>query len=321
MSMSVEAANSDEGHDCPTCGETFPSESGMKSHHKQAHGTSIRGSEVECANCGNSFRRGPSDIKRNERHFCDKSCQEEWWEKTSSVETVECAGCGADLQRPPNRLSRNDHHFCDPECHGGWKSENLSGENAHQWSRVETECAYCSAALQVQPSKLEATERVFCDWDCRGAWQSEVLTGSRNPHYNRVEVSCETCGASVDRRPCEVENVEHHFCDHECYGEWISGENHPRWMGGDELYGEGWNEEKKERVRERDGGECQHPGCGMTGAEHRDRYGGRLHVHHIVKARQFDDPAERNAEGNLITLCAPHHRTWEQLAPLRPDAA
>ena len=94
----------------------------------------------------------------------------------------------------------------------------------------------------------------------------------------------------------------------------ISGENNPRYNGGHKLYGPGWTGKKKRAVRERDGFECQDPACNTTQEEHISRFGQKLHVHHLRKARDVDDSAERNAEENLITLCRDCHRRWEKIA-------
>lgn len=76
-------------------------------------------------------------------------------------------------------------------------------------------------------------------------------------------------------------------------------------------YGPGWNESKRQRVRERDSNTCQHEGCEIDGAEHREKHGEQLHVHHLVHANDFEQPERRNDLRNLVTLCRHHHRTWE----------
>ena len=98
-----------------------------------------------------------------------------------------------------------------------------------------------------------------------------------------------------------------------------SGAEHPNWSGGEVPYGAGWNDSKKRQVRERDGHECVD--CGTTQAEHKAEYDQKLHVHHLIKARDIDDPEERNAPENLITLCRDCHREWERLseAGIRPQ--
>lgn len=104
------------------------------------------------------------------------------------------------------------------------------------------------------------------------------------------------------------------------HSDWVpSGEDHPRWNGGLFPYGRGWNEEKKELVRERDNRECQ--SCGRSESEHTDLFGKRHSVHHIQKARSFDNPERRNRPSNLVTLCETKecHRKWERMSPLRPQ--
>jgi len=99
---------------------------------------------------------------------------------------------------------------------------------------------------------------------------------------------------------------------------WASGSDSPQWKGGTAPYGEGWNESKRQDVRETAGHMCE--GCGMSQKAHRDQYGRRLHVHHITPARQFDNAERRNAADNLAVLCFDCHATAEQMAPLYPFA-
>ena len=95
-----------------------------------------------------------------------------------------------------------------------------------------------------------------------------------------------------------------------------SGEDHPRWKeGGDRIqYGPGWNDSKKQEVRNRDNKACRDPSCSITQRQHIEQYGEKLHVHHLEKARFIDDPEKRNAKENLITLCRDCHRRWEKIA-------
>lgn len=93
-----------------------------------------------------------------------------------------------------------------------------------------------------------------------------------------------------------------------------TGNDHPRWTGGEYSYGPGWSIGKKRKVRERDDYICQDARCSVTQADHLDQYGQKLHVHHLRKAKEVDDPEERNAKENLITLCRDCHRRWEKIA-------
>lgn len=93
-----------------------------------------------------------------------------------------------------------------------------------------------------------------------------------------------------------------------------TGEDHPHWNGGNYPYGAGWTEAKRRSVRQRDDYVCQDGTCSVTQSKHKEIYNEKLHVHHLKKARDVDDPAERNAKENLITLCRDCHRRWEKIA-------
>lgn len=141
------------------------------------------------------------------------------------------------------------------------------------------------------------------------------LVADNHPMYNggKATAKCEWCDEKFEHWPCK----DRRFCSEKCRYDWYSGERHPEWKGGETFnYGRGWNETKREQVRDRDSRECQ--GCGMSEPEHVDAHGGKLHVHHITPARQFDDPKERNALDNLITVCISCHRSAEVMAPLFP---
>lgn len=97
------------------------------------------------------------------------------------------------------------------------------------------------------------------------------------------------------------------------------GETHHQWNGGTVPYGPGWNDAKKEAVRERDNRECQ--GCGMPESKQIEQFGRKLPIHHKQKARDFDDPEKRNAMDNLVALCdGGCHAEAERMAPLYPFA-
>lgn len=271
--------------ECPACSDTFDTERAMSIHHKMAHGESLAMVDRECKQCGAGF---------------------------------ETRQCWAD---------RGEGQFCSTDCKGEWQSENKSGEDHPSWKGgpVAVDCAWCGSEIERRQSLAERSENHFCSDECDAKYKSEHRTGEWSNLWNGgpAVCECEECGEKYTvQRTAEDRS---RFCSLECKAKWESenwvGENHPgTWKGGAAPYGPGWNQEKKETVRERDGYKCQD--CGMEQDEHLERHGEKLHVHHIQKARSFDDPAERNDESNLITLCRSCHLgKWEQMPGLRPMKA
>jgi 5-methylcytosine-specific restriction endonuclease McrA len=215
--------------------------------------------------------------------------------------TTECDWCGDEFEIKPG----NDRRFCSLECHGENRTENGLPARSRQ---VTLTCDYCGDKFSVPQS--DADGKKYCSQSC---YDGDSRGGT---------LECEWCGDSFKVAGEYVDEAR--FCSQDCYGEWMSNdmplEDHPRYKGEDKLdgpqYGAGWNEDKREAVRERDNRECV--ACGLDERMHVEKYGRKLNVHHIVPAREFDDAERRNAMGNLISVCIPCHRRWEGI-PLRPQ--
>jgi len=126
---------------------------------------------------------------------------------------------------------------------------------------------------------------------------------------------CEFCGRagrSPDAHP-------RRFCDKACAGKatWIgkgqpTGREHWNWRGGADYYrGPGWRH-IRDRIRARDRWRCRD--CGE------DRRGKVLHVHHLIRAEEWDRPGEANLDENLISLCPRCHSIREQGMDADPKA-
>jgi len=194
---------------------------------------------------------------------------------------------------------------------GGMKSHHAQA-HGESIAGVSVKCDWCGKEKQTTHSNRN--DHFFCDGQCYGSWLSENRSGKNAPPYIEVNAECFTCGASLERQPSEVEWGERQFCrDKDCEKVWrqsyYAGPGNPNWEGGLLHYGEGWTEKKKEDVRERDGYECQN--CGFSQMAHITSRGQKLHVHHIVPARMFEDDKKRNAKSNLTTLCRPCHKSAE----------
>ena len=284
---------------------------------------------ITCDWCGSEKEVIPSQSGKD-HHFCDRTCFGNWRSANRSGEnhpswtggkrTVSCAACGDTKDVDPHVAEKYDRHFCGSKCRGRWISENHAGENNPSWQREQVECAWCGEEKSVPPYRL-GQENHFCDWECQGQWLSENQQGEKAPAWKGglVTVDCSWCGEDNEIIPAREAAYEKHFCDQECQGEWLSenncGENHPLYQGGYFPYGSGFTDKKKEKVRERQERKCA--GC----ETHESQFRRKLDVHHIEKARWFDeeDADQRNSEDNLVALCEECHPKWEKMSPLRPQ--
>lgn len=286
--------------DCPDCGQEFESEHGLKTHHSMVHDGRLAGVTKTCVECGDEFTVPPS-----QSHYerCSMECRKERVE-------IECEECGDTFTVRP---SSDDRQYCSRQCAGKARRE-----------RVTVSCAYCGSEFERWPCLADGVR--FCSDDCRGdyvaengPWYSPFVEdppeGEDHPNWSeRVTLTCRQCGDEFDVKPSAAENRAH--CSHECKAQWMSenltGEAHPRWAGGGQLYyGENWIEQRAARLA-KDNYECQ--GCGASASDV-DR---PLEVHHVDPIRNYDKPEDANTMSNLITLCRPCHARWEGI-PVRPE--
>jgi len=260
------------------------------------------GEDVECPTCG---KDGFNDKTAMRRHH--SMAHGESIAKTD----VECEFCESDFEVHERR--KDSAKFCSENCRYQWQSENVTGENHHNYKRTELECDQCGDEFSIQPYRVNQGRR-FCSKECVADYHSE-----RDRKDVSIDYECDWCGDSIELLPYELEYHDHHFCDVSCRAEHYSenhrGEEHHLWKpdSGDD-YGEGWNEDKREKVRNRDDRKCQ--SCGKTEQSEIEDYGTKLSVHHIRRKDQTDN---FNGMKNLVTLCKSCHKRWEGI-PLRPKA-
>lgn len=234
---------------------------------------------------------------------------------------TECYQCGKTITRKRVYVEGDACLFCSPECQHEWQSEELVGEDAGGWGGgpVTTDCEVCGEPTAVKQSIYEQRDHHMCSPECRHEWQIGRSVGENNPFWKggKETTECFQCGGPVERWPSRIERQPNHFCSPECTSEWRSenytGENHPNWEGGTFPYGAGWTKAKREKVRERQGRRCA--GCGVRESD----LPRKLSVHHIQKARTFEDDEARNDDSNLVAVCLSCHRAFEAMSPLRPQ--
>jgi hypothetical protein len=111
--------------ECPTCGDCFKSEHGVKLHHANSHGESLAYSEYECEICGDTFERKDSEAERRDEAFCSRECYNN--RETTAV-TFECPVCGETGERKRSEYERWDVSVCSNECRAEWLSESQRGD-------------------------------------------------------------------------------------------------------------------------------------------------------------------------------------------------
>ena len=282
----------------PGCSPTACLVIGPSMSTKEADGSKA---DVECPTCGEEFPDTPRvGIHHSAEH--DETLKE----YRGRQGDIPCPWDGCDRAFDSD-VALKSHHF---------------GAHNVRMGSVLIPCANCQKPKRVKKCRAGMHDRHFCNDSCQAEWRTENYVGENNPLWSRIEVECAACEDTKYVRPCLFRDRERFFCNVGCMGDYyetVTGPDHPCWEGGDFLYGEGWDEAKRERVRENYNRECQ--GCGVAEAEYIQQSGNRLSVHHITPARAFDDPEERNAESNLIPLCQPCHvGKWEGI-PLRPQLA
>jgi 5-methylcytosine-specific restriction endonuclease McrA len=278
----------EDGAECPTCGEAFGSEHGMKIHHNKTHGESIAGVKYECDYCGETERKKKSEYEARGHNFCSMECMGAFRTENGTVE-YECDYCGVNGQRIKCEYNEDSHNFCSVECVTSFQSAEGS---------VEFECDRCGETVRRANSHYGRGKRSVCSAECWGKLISD-----------KVEYECENCGKTGRRARSRYEAGEHNFCSHYCRAKYYSREDNPNWKEDTVArdYGENWAH-AKDYVRQRDGGVCQ-----LCESE---RDGRAFAIHHIVKVRLFDRWSEMydcvsvedsNVPRNLVTLCYECH--------------
>lgn len=134
--------------------------------------------------------------------------------------------------------------------------------------------------------------------------------------YIENELSVQALSRKLDSSPDTIKrSLKNHGIERRSQSAEISGEKHPFWKGGQQPYGEGWTNQKRQTVLERDNYYCQ--SCGESQEEHVEKTEQGLHIRHIMSASEFDDPKKRNKKSNLVAMCSSCHKNWEGI-PIRP---
>ncbi|NLV02937.1 HNH endonuclease [Haloferax alexandrinus] len=330
-------------YECDYCDATFDTVSNLGGHVASVH----RYGEYECETCGKTFTSlaayrghlgGQTSIGRDEL-------------KTELRRFTEQLG------RPPTRdeMEADGTYSATAYCNefGSWSNGIRSiGHKPAQEGRVPDEALIESIRnlaneLGRVPTAPEMDEQgAYSQRTCAnrfGSWANAVHEAGLEP-AGKQNIPTPELLAEIDRLASELghaptvgemnsEGQYHVTTYYDRFESWRQAKRHAGY--GDSQDGEAawerqkWSETRwhrqRQRVLERDDYRCQTPGCDVDQSEHHARFDGDLHIHHIKPRREFVDADGQydaelaNALDNLITLCAVHHRFWEQFAPLQPD--
>lgn len=211
-------------------GPHFCSTDCLSSHQSEQKKDSL---QTKCDYCGAELSRPRSRVTQTERQFCDVDCRGEWMSENLSGKdhprwrenvSVNCAYCGTAITRPKAQVERCENHFCSSECDANYRSENIIGENHHQYTeRAESECEYCGEGFKYLPSKSPGH---YCGYSC----SSKDKTGEKAPNWrgggsneygpgwnekkkdmvrSRDNYECQACGMSnadhIGEYDCQLE--------------------------------------------------------------------------------------------------------------------
>jgi 5-methylcytosine-specific restriction endonuclease McrA len=256
--------------------------------------TASNGKEFSCANCGKQYasRQGLS------YHYQNTDCD-------GYVCSV-CGRSGITTERGLTRHKANEHG-----SEGSYIDSRLADKGWFYQKYVVGGCSTSDISELVGCSRPQASAwKRKHDIDSVGSYKSRG-EGEENPTWvdNTITIICDYCGEETERIESNV-NTENVFCSWDCINNWKSenwvGEDNPLYEGGPQNYGSGWNSARQEAL-DRDNHTCQD--CGATE---------NLHVHHIQRVRDFENPEDAHFLENLITLCRLCHQKWEGI-PLKPD--
>lgn len=206
--------------DCPTCGESFDSEQGLRIHYGHQHEGNLP--NRTCKGCGTEFYDPKSRLK-----FCE-GCNPNGGENNGNwkgaTERSTCQICGTEFSYYP---SNKEGVYCS-DC--VQSASSLLPENPATRNRVSTACLHCESEIEAVPSRFNNRKRgLFCDIDCYGSWLSQNVVGenhhqweggtiaygqkwwrTRREALERDDYTCQNCGKTTDElgRNPDVHHIE-----------------------------------------------------------------------------------------------------------------
>lgn len=242
------------------------------------------------------IKRTPEDIAKMRAGNREK--------RKPMIYTHTCDACKKSFQ---SRFKKSK--YCSQKCYHESKTYHLICERCGRlFSSKAKNALFCQNCLMRQCEfcgllfyvKNGGVKYRYCSHECY-----HLATRGKEPHNKQpgVDLICSVCGKTFNVWKSRLSRGVK-YCSYECKYEaqsQVTGESHPLWKGGYDLYGRKLSENKgsfyrnRRLVLERDNHTCMH--CGFKGPSN------IMDVHHIIPVREVGP----NIPSNMITLCRKCH--------------
>jgi len=129
------------------------------------------------------------------------------------VET-ECDFCGEKIEVQPYKLEKNKRTFCNNDCRSSWQSNNIVGENHHQylgsenyygenWHQMRRKCIekYNSKCNRCDVNKKEHKKEYGCDLSVHHKIEIRKFDAPEDANYiENLELLCKKCHSEEHKK-------------------------------------------------------------------------------------------------------------------------
>lgn len=186
-------------YECPTCGNGYISEMGVKMHHSRTHGESIAYNERECDYCGDVIEVPDHILNEQEHHFCDRKCSAAWQEERVEIE---CSVCGDSFE--VIKFREETASYCSRKCRIEG-TRRITGNERYNYKTETYECQECGESVERSPSMVYSPDRVFCSDACfdehrRNGYDDYYGSNwyqQRRKALKRDQYRCQVCGVTA----------------------------------------------------------------------------------------------------------------------------
>jgi G:T-mismatch repair DNA endonuclease (very short patch repair protein) len=223
--------------------------------------------EINCDNCGKSFNKIPSDIKKHKNHFCCKKCKNEWLAK-QTLEKFDCSNliikdgkircecniCGEEIWVYPSKYEtiinkQNGIVFCSKSCRHKYDGLHFSGEGNPNYKTGESKhiCEQCNTEYSVRDYRKDVTR--FCSRECKDIWMKENLKLDKEyvEYHRQIGIKCMKEQKNKKTKPeimveeyLKCNNIQYEY-QYEMYDKYVVDFYLPTYDAVVEVFGDYWH--------------------------------------------------------------------------------